>query len=306
MGFSVWTYLGHPFVTAPPDMFGFVYLITNKISGKKYIGKKQFWSHTTKKIPGKRNKKHTVKESNWKDYWSSSEDIAEDLKVFGHENFSREILELFPSKRDLTFGEVEYQIKSDVLTAKLESGERAFYNRNIMSRWFVKSDKPLSDEARAKISVAQKGRVRTEEEKRKISETLKKHPEYMEPLRNYSASLTHEERVELGRYGQTFVDYNHPNIVENGKRVGHFFKENKLGLFGQTKEQILQNASNAGKIGGKMKWWNNGTECTRSNDCPGDGWVPGRIMKKRKITKGLYSKEVASSGCDRFGRQDLV
>ena len=123
----------------PEGCFGFVYLITNKITGRKYIGKKQFNSYRSKKVKDKKRRKHFVLESDWKDYWGSCEELLEDIKELGEDNFSREILRLCKTKRDLTYSEVELQIKADVLTALDKKGNRLYYNSNIMSRWFCKS-----------------------------------------------------------------------------------------------------------------------------------------------------------------------
>jgi Putative endonuclease segE, GIY-YIG domain len=133
---SDWIYNGESFLTAPETAFGFIYCITNTITGQKYIGKKQIWSHLTKKVPGKKNRKHYTKEAKWRDYWSSCDELKEDIKREGQDKFVREIVKLCETKGQLTFSEVEHQIKQDVLTARLPNGEFAFYNQNVMNRWF--------------------------------------------------------------------------------------------------------------------------------------------------------------------------
>lgn len=131
-----WIYENKELQEIPEGFFGFVYLITNKITGRKYIGKKQFNSYRSKKVKDKKRRKHFVLESDWKDYWGSCEELLEDIKELGEDNFSREILRLCKTKRDLTYSEVELQIKADVLTALDKKGNRLYYNSNIMSRWF--------------------------------------------------------------------------------------------------------------------------------------------------------------------------
>lgn len=131
-----WIYKDKPFLKAPENFYGFIYLITNTKTNQKYIGKKIFWSQRTKKVAGKKNKKHFIKESDWAKYWSSSLDLKEIFEQYSTKFFRREILRLCPDKRSLTYSELEFQIKLDVLTAKLPNGEYEFYNRNIMARFF--------------------------------------------------------------------------------------------------------------------------------------------------------------------------
>lgn len=132
-----WIYEGKNFLEAPENYFGFVYLIVNNITQEKYIGRKQFNSNTSKKIKGRKNRKHTIKPSNWLDYWSSSDEVKASIKKYGKKSFTREIIQLCPTRGDLTYSEVSAQIKRDVLTAKLPNGQREYLNRNILARWYV-------------------------------------------------------------------------------------------------------------------------------------------------------------------------
>ena len=102
-----WMYKGSlvnkiPITTEP--VFGFVYVITNTITGKKYIGCKQFFSY-----------RKTVRESNWKGYYGSSKDLLADIKKLGKSNFQREIIHLCPTKWDLLYMEAREQFLHDVL-----------------------------------------------------------------------------------------------------------------------------------------------------------------------------------------------
>lgn len=119
------------------EWFGFVYLITNLTNNRKYIGKKQFSSRNRIKVKGRKNRKVVITESTWKDYTSSSEELNQDIIIQGKDKFRFEILKLCKTKRDLGYTEVKEQFDRNVLEAKLESGEREYYNRNIMSRWFA-------------------------------------------------------------------------------------------------------------------------------------------------------------------------
>lgn len=121
-----WVYENKEFELIDESLFCFVYLITNLIDGRKYIGKKLFYTHkyTTKK--GKRKK---IKiESDWKDYWSSSEELKSDVEKLGKENFKREILYLCKNKGTANYIEAREQMDNRVL----ESSE--YYNSIINCR----------------------------------------------------------------------------------------------------------------------------------------------------------------------------
>jgi len=116
------------------DYFGFVYLITNRSTGRKYIGRKYLWAFRTPK-----GKKRKVKqESDWKKYYGSCPELKEDIEKLGKKNFSREILSLHKTKGKTNFEETKQLFVNGVLTESLDTGEPAFYNSNILSRYFRK------------------------------------------------------------------------------------------------------------------------------------------------------------------------
>ena len=130
-----WIFEGRAFLSEDiDDLYGFVYLITNKINGRKYIGRKYFWSF--RKPPGK--KRRVKKESDWKKYYGSCPELKEDIERLGRQNFSRTILSLHKTPGKTNFEETRQLFINGVLTESLDSGVPAYYNSNTLSRYFRK------------------------------------------------------------------------------------------------------------------------------------------------------------------------
>lgn len=137
-----WTGLPEDFDES--EWFGFIYEITNNLTGRKYIGKKQLHSYRRKKIKGRKNRKRVVKDSDWRTYTGSCQELNEDIESLGKEKFSFVVLQLCKTKGELTYAEVECQVKRNVLTETMESGDRLYYNGNILNRFFPRSISDLS------------------------------------------------------------------------------------------------------------------------------------------------------------------
>lgn len=100
----------------PNTFYGFIYQITNTTNDRKYIGKKQ--SITILKRPplkGRKNKRHVVKETDWKIYTGSSDKLNEDIQKLGKDKFKFEILRFCQSKSELAYYEAKMQFDHDVL-----------------------------------------------------------------------------------------------------------------------------------------------------------------------------------------------
>ena len=130
-----WLYQGTAFTSDDIDgKFGFVYRITNIQTGKQYIGRKYFYAFRTPK-----GKKRKVKqESDWKKYYGSCPELKEDIKKFGKDIFKREILSLHTSVGKTNFEETRQLFLHNVLTEKLTDDTPAYYNSNILGRYYRK------------------------------------------------------------------------------------------------------------------------------------------------------------------------
>ena len=130
-----WYYQDTLVETLPEECVGFVYLITNNLSGRKYIGKKLAkFAKTSVKVVKQKNgikKKKRVRtkvDSDWREYYGSSIELTADILILGTDNFSREILYYCSSKSSCSYIEAREQFNRKVL----ESDD--YYNGQISVR----------------------------------------------------------------------------------------------------------------------------------------------------------------------------
>ena len=89
----------------PENIYGFIYITTNLINGKKYLGQKKIDDH------GK-----------WRNYMGSGVAFKQAVKKYGLENFKREIIDVANNADELNRLEKQYTVEMDCLN------DRTFYN----------------------------------------------------------------------------------------------------------------------------------------------------------------------------------
>ena len=130
-----WLFENTQIETLPEDCVGFVYLITNTVSGRKYIGKKlaKFSKTTVRTVKLKNGTKKKKKirskiDSDWQTYYGSNDELNRDIQTLGPDKFTREILYYCKSKAECSYIEAREQFRHKVLESD------AYYNGQISVR----------------------------------------------------------------------------------------------------------------------------------------------------------------------------
>lgn len=124
-----WTFQNKAVNDMPDDVVGFVYEITNTVDGRKYIGKKLArFKRSRPPLKGRKNKRRYNVDSDWKEYYGSSDELTADVNKLGKDKFKREILFFCRSKAELSYIEAREQFARKVL----ESND--YYNGHIRVR----------------------------------------------------------------------------------------------------------------------------------------------------------------------------
>ena len=130
-----WIYKNEPVEQLPEDCVGFVYIITNTVSARMYVGKKlskfkttRYKMHTQKNGKKVRKKIRGAVASDWQEYYGSSDQLNRDVETLGRDQFQREILYYCRSKAECNYIEAREQFSRKVL----ESAQ--YYNGHIRVR----------------------------------------------------------------------------------------------------------------------------------------------------------------------------
>ena len=136
----MWLYENKPFEETPEEYQGFVYEVTEIDTGKKYIGKKNFWKPKTLPITKTRKRRvRTRTEYDWREYFGSSNELQSLVESRGSDKFKREILILCKTKGEMSYHEAKLQFERDVLLSDEYFNE--FIGCKIHSRHIKKGKK---------------------------------------------------------------------------------------------------------------------------------------------------------------------
>jgi hypothetical protein len=125
----MWIYEQKNVDDLPDDVVGFVYQITNTINGRMYRGKKLArFKRSRPPLKGRKNKRRYKVDSDWRDYYGSSDELNADILKIGKEKFKREILFYCYSKAELSYVEAREQFARKVLESD------RYYNGHIRVR----------------------------------------------------------------------------------------------------------------------------------------------------------------------------
>ena len=135
-----WMYCGSVFDgSLIGDNYGFVYKIACSTTNRSYIGRKYFWQKRKPRDTGQTTKRRRVtSESNWRNYYGSCPELSDDIKKYGRESFTREILSLHTTPGRVNYEETRQLFVHDVLTEALDNGMPTYYNSNILGRYYRK------------------------------------------------------------------------------------------------------------------------------------------------------------------------
>ena len=135
-----WKYLGTCFDgSLIGDHYGFVYKIACSTTNRAYIGRKYFWQkRKPRSTTGSTRRRRVTSESNWRKYYGSCPELKDDVARFGKDNFNRTILSLHSTLGRVNYEETRQLFLHDVLTKGLTDGTPAYYNSNILGRYYRK------------------------------------------------------------------------------------------------------------------------------------------------------------------------
>ena len=228
--YAIWYNIGNGgtyIMTSKP--YGFIYITTNKINGRKYIGQKNYDKH------GK-----------WKNYLGSGRAFLEAVNLYGKDNFEKEVIAIAYNPDELNELENHYINKYDAVNDKLyynivEGGgtvtglKHSEYTKKLLSAKFsgknnyfygkryIGKDNPFynknhSEESRAKMSESHIGKIPWCKGKKGIfsDETLKR---MSEAKKGIPLSMEHKKNIRLSQSGEKHPMFGKKHTEETKEKI---------------------------------------------------------------------------------------
>lgn len=205
------------------EWFGFIYRIIDLTNDMEYIGKKQFFSTLRKPVKGKIRKKIVKKESDWKDYTSSSTHLNEAILIHGKEQFIFLIESLHKTKGSLYYAEVDQQVYEDVLRSKLPNGNKKYYNKMIAATKFIPPELD-TDERKMKISASIRSRYTNPENCWFANLSGDTQKQWEDIYRFKFSGNEAENNGMFGRTGELSPRYGVPHTAETKQQISEKLK----------------------------------------------------------------------------------
>lgn len=242
-------------------MYGYVYMVTNKLNGRKYIGK---------------HKSNGFDDS----YYGSGKVISQAIEKEGKDNFSVEILESYNSLAELNDGEKffikKFNAQEDPLFYNISEGGDG--GRGMLG-------KHHSEETKQRISTSEKGKKQSEKSIEKYRETMRNKSEEELKLISHNKSISH-----LGKKVPKEQKEKISNTLKDGYRLGLYKSQKGRTAWNKgLKQSEEQRKMTSERMRGK-KHITNGIDnkMVYAEDIEfylNSGWVLGRTINKNKIKK---------------------
>lgn len=228
--------------------YGFIYITTNMINGKRYIGQKMFCK-------------------GWEAYLGSGKHFKKAIKKYGRENFIKEIIAIAYSKEELNKLEIEFiklhnAVESDDYYNLCDGGngisgftmsvetKRKQSEAHKGEKSYIYG-KQLSEKIKNKMSKAKLGKQLSEETKQKMSDAKRSRSK---SIPKYNGQRSKKSEAKIGKnnpmYGKHFSEetkkkQSEMKIKLNHNQITEIIEKHKTGKYTQTQLCFEYSVSNS-------------------------------------------------------------
>lgn len=182
-----------------------------------------------------------------------------------------------PKNKKLVYAWTAMWVKDPKTQKRIEPSPEEYQQMRIMAYEFIKQDslekwqnpefrkkQIWTEERRRKQSLSQKGRKLSIETRTKISNKLK---------------------------GRSSPKKGKKSSLETCLKISKATKGENNGMYGRTHSIEAKEKLRQANLGKEVYWWNNGIKNTMSRNCPGEGWIKGRLSGFKHKSNEAYHKK---------------